>query len=197
MEKPKASRAPLEVEVKLAIQYPGQVRRKILKLGFKEEAPRALEQNWVLDFDDQALRRAGQLLRVREYQNQRLVTFKGAARKSRAYKVRQELETEVGNAETLLRILEQLGLETRFRYEKYRSTFKPTRPNSKREVLVTIDETPIGSFLEIEGNPKMIEWVASKLGFSPEQYITKSYTELFFASTLARRRKNMVFSGKF
>src|SRR3990172_3596157 len=146
MEKPKASRAPLEVEVKLAIQDPGQFRRKILKLGFKVETPRALEQNWVLDFDDQALRQAGQLLRVREYQNQRLVTFKGAARKSAAYKVRQELETEVSNIKKLLRLLEQLGLKTRFRYEKYRSTFKLARPESKWQVLVTIDETPIGSF---------------------------------------------------
>ena len=111
MEKPTSSCSPLEIEIKLGIQDVGPFRGKILKLGFKEIAPRTLEQNWVLDFGDHALRRAGQLLRIREYQDQRLVTFKGPARKSNVYKIRQELETEVDNVETLLRIFEQLGLE--------------------------------------------------------------------------------------
>jgi adenylate cyclase class 2 len=196
MKKSSASRDPLEVEVKLAIQDVSKIRRKILKMGFRQEMPRALEQNWALDFDDQALRRKGQLLRLREYQNQGMMTFKGVALKSKRYKVRLELEIEVSNGKTLLRILDQLGLEARFRYEKYRSTFGPEKQNSRKPVVVTIDETPIGNYLEIEGSPKMINWIALQLGFSPKQYITKSYTELFFSSKLAKTQKHMVFDRR-
>jgi adenylate cyclase class 2 len=194
MEKSRASRGPLEVEVKLAIQDVQQIRRRILSMGFRQETPRGLEQNCILDFDDQTLRKKGQLLRLRKYQNKSTVTFKGPALKSKRYKVRLELETEVENGEALYSILEELGLASRFRYEKYRTTFRPKKREAGRSVMLTIDETPVGNYLEIEGKPEMIHRVASQLGFSPTQYITKSYTELFFSSKLAKTRKNMVFS---
>jgi len=193
MKKPSGLQDPLEVEVKLAIQDLRQTRKNIFKMGFRQEMPRALEQNWVLDFNDQALRKKGQLLRVREYQNQGTMTFKGVALNSKRYKVRLELEVEVSNGKGLLKIFKQLGLEARFRYEKYRSTYGPEKQNTRKPVVVTIDETPIGSYLEIEGSPKMINVIALRLGFSPKQYITKSYTELFFSSKLAKTQKYMVF----
>ena len=196
MKKPTASRGPLEVEVKLAIKDVHEIRRILIKMGFREELPRALEQNWILDYEDQSLRKKGQLLRLREYQNKSIVTFKGSALKSKRYKVRQELETEVDNGKTMYRVFEQLGLGSRFRYEKYRTSFRPKKRGARGLVVVTIDETPIGNFLEIEGKPDMINGIASQLGFSPNQYITKSYTELFFCSKLAATRKNMVFTRR-
>ena len=42
-----------------------------------------------------------------------------------------------------------------------------------------VDETPIGDYAEIEGEPEWIDSVAKKLGVNEEQYITKSYSELF------------------
>ena len=196
MKKPTASPGPFEVEVKLAIKDAHKVRRTLSKMGFREESPRALEQNWIMDYQNQSLRKKGQLLRVREYQDKSIVTFKGSTLKPKRYKVRQELETEVGNGVTLSRVLEQLGLRSRFRYEKYRTSFRPKKGVASRLVVVTIDETPIGNYLEIEGKPEMIDWIASQLGFSPDQYITRSYTELFFCSKLAKTRKNMVFTRK-
>lgn len=194
MKKSTASRDLLEVEVKLLIPDVEQARRSLLRMGFRQEMPRALEQNFVLDFDNQALRQKGQLLRLRDYQNRSTLTFKGSTLKSKLYKVRPELETEVDNGEALFCILEQLGLGSRFRYEKYRTSFRPKRREASGLVVVTIDETPIGNYLEIEGKPEVISWVALQLGFSPNQYITKSYTELFFSSKLAKTRKNMLFT---
>lgn len=196
MKKPTASRGPLEVEVKLAIEDFQQVRRILIKMGFREELPRALERNWILDYKDQSLRKKGKLLRLREYRDKSFVTFKGSTLKSKRYKVRQELETEVKNGKTLYRVFEQLGLVSRFRYEKYRSSFRPKKRGTSGLIVVTIDETPIGNYLEIEGKPKLIDWIASQLGFSPNQYITKSYTELFFCSKLAASRKNMIFTRR-
>ena len=46
---------------------------------------------------------------------------------------------------------------------------------------MVLDETPIGSFGEIEGPPRWIDRVAKALAIPREQYITKSYAELFYA----------------
>jgi hypothetical protein len=42
-----------------------------------------------------------------------------------------------------------------------------------------VDETPIGSFCEIEGAPRWIDATAKKLGVSESDYITKNYAGLF------------------
>ena len=45
-----------------------------------------------------------------------------------------------------------------------------------------IDETPIGTFLEIEGPVSAIHEAARALGRGPADYIADSYAALFFAS---------------
>src|SRR5260370_42413903 len=47
---------------------------------------------------------------------------------------------------------------------------------------VVVDETPIGSFGEIEGPARWIDRTAERLGVDRRSYITQSYAELFFAS---------------
>ena len=42
-----------------------------------------------------------------------------------------------------------------------------------------IDETPIGTFLEIEGDAAGITAAAEALGFAPADYLTGSYAALF------------------
>ena len=69
-----------------------------------------------------------------------------------------------------------MGLSPCFRYEKYRSTYRlPGLPG----LLVELDETPIGDFLELEGDSASIDRAAALLGFGPGDYITKSYGILF------------------
>ena len=51
-----------------------------------------------------------------------LLTFKGPVQ-PRAMKVREELETVVGDGTLLLQMLEELGFHVWFRYEKYREEF--------------------------------------------------------------------------
>ena len=78
------------------------------------------------------------------------VTFKGPVQPS-TMKLREEDETLVGDGEVLLKIFEELGLHVWFRYEKYREEF------SHEDVIVAIDETPVGVFVEIEGGEQGIE----------------------------------------
>jgi adenylate cyclase class 2 len=91
------------------------------------------------------------------------------------YKSREEIEFDVSDAEAFLHTLERLGYTGRFRYEKQRAKFaRPDEPG-----IVTIDETPIGVFMELEGPADWIDQTAAGLGFSPADYMTASYASLY------------------
>ena len=76
-------------------------------------------------------------------------------------------------------ILEALGYRVAFRYQKYRQEF------GDASCVVAIDETPVGVFVELEGEADRITALAAALGFTPAQYLTTSYAGLHAAT---RRR---------
>ena len=82
-------------------------------------------------------------------------------------------KVDANDGEVLLKIFEELGLHIWFRYEKYREEF------SHDDVIVAIDETPVGIFVEIEGCERGIENAAAALGRSQADYILDSYRSLF------------------
>ena len=60
-------------------------------------------------------------------------------------------------------------------------------------------ETPIGVWLELEGEPEWIDRTAAQLGFTLQQYVTESYGGLWlkYCQEQAIDRPNMVFSDSF
>jgi len=112
------------------------------------------------------------VLRVRIEPGKSLLTFKGPVQPS-AMKLREELETVVGDGETLLRLLEELGFTVVFRYQKYREEFAYT------ESILAIDETPMGTFVEVEGSENGINEAAAALGRKADEYLVDSYRGLF------------------
>ena len=95
-------------------------------------------------------------------------------------KAREEIETEAASADALLAICAALGFAPAFRYEKYREEF--ALPGA----VLAVDDTPIGVFVEIEGDEAAIHDLAGRLGFAPSDYITASYRALFVASVGAQ-----------
>ena len=79
-------------------------------------------------------------------------------------------------------ILERLGFAPVFRYDKYRTEFRSGRGPG----IATLDETPIGVFVELEGSPAWIDRTARRLGFSEKHYITMSYGQLYFRNCLRK-----------
>ena len=192
LETPKGSKQ-LEIEVKLKIRNLQRLRRDLLEMGCKETVPRSLERNWTWDFPGQPLRQQGKLLRVRQFSGRCLLTFKGAAQRSRHFKIREERETEVQDPETLGVILGRLGLEVFFRYEKYRTSYLLKLGDKRRSVDLSVDETPIGNYLEIEGTEADIHRVGEKLGFEEDAFIKESYLALFAKSRWRKSWRDMVF----
>lgn len=88
---------------------------------------------------------------------------------------RQEIEVEVSDREEMCAILNGLGFETIFIYEKYRETFHLAGTE------VALDELPYGYFVEIEGEAGDIEQAAAQLGLRPAQRVPGTYLSLFEA----------------
>jgi adenylate cyclase class 2 len=181
---------PLEREIKLRFNSADEARTKILALGAAPLLGRRLQEDCLFDTDDERLRRQRSTLRVRSEGGKSLLTFKGPAIPG-LVKIREEYETVVADGAALHSILEQLGLHCWFRYEKYREEF------SNDDVVIAVDETPVGVFVEIEGGEDAIHETARALGRSPSDYITDSYRFLFLqhrdANGLAG--PDMVFAG--
>ena len=115
---------------------------------------------------------------ARWYAGRAILTYKGAARFQAGAKVREERETEVSNPEEAEAILSGIGLQPRFRYDKRREEWDCDGS------VVALDETPIGFFVEVEGDPASIRRVVAALGLDAAESIPYSYAELY-----ARRRK--------
>ena len=181
---------PLEREIKLRFDSADEARAKIVALGAAPLLGRRLQEDCLFDTDDERLRRQRSTLRVRSESGKSLLTFKGPAIPA-LVKIREEYETVVADGAVLQTILEELGLHCWFRYEKYREEF------TNDDVVIAVDETPVGVFVEIEGGEDAIHETARALGRTPADYITDSYRFLYLqhrdANGLAGH--HMVFAG--
>lgn len=179
----------IEREIKLRFRSAGEAREAILATGATPLLGRRLQEDSLLDTDDEQLRRRRCVLRVRVENGKSRLTFKGPVQPA-LMKVREELETVVGDGSVLLRVLEELGLHVWFRYEKYREEF------AHEDVIVALDETPVGTFIEIEGGEQGIMSMAEALGRSTDDYILDSYRGLFLQhrDALGLTGSDMVFA---
>src|SRR5918999_6063463 len=103
----------LEREIKLRFSSAEEARAAVLAAGCTPLLGRRLQSDALLDTDDEQLRRRRCVLRVRVENGKSRVTFKGPVQPS-IMKLREELETLVGDGELLLRIFEELGLHIWF-----------------------------------------------------------------------------------
>jgi adenylate cyclase class 2 len=169
--------AGIETEIKLPLTSVEDGRARIQKTGFQVKVPRLLESNTLYDTPDLHLRTQGTLLRIREVGDRWVLTFKGPPNGEIKYKSRPEIELEVSEGLSLARIFISLGYIPVFQYQKYRTEYyRQGEPG-----ILTLDETPIGSFLELEGPSDWIDSTSHLLGFSQSSYITESYGRLYAA----------------
>jgi adenylate cyclase class 2 len=214
-----------ETEIKLRISNVPAFYRALKRIGALPRGPetsKVHEENVIFDTPAGGLAKHGQLLRIRtetpevrgksktaKTKKRVVLTFKqpmvrpagaGAEKESYgSYKVREETEVEVLEGGNLTRIFEGLGMSGWFRYEKYRTTFR--MPHSKawaKGLLIELDETPIGTFVELEGPAAAIDRAAEELGYSKRDYVLKNYLRLYMED--CRRRgmepRDMVFSNR-
>lgn len=175
MVKSKSSpEGPFEIEVKFYLNDPGAVRERIVALG-AIPGERVFESNIRYEDADRSLIQNKSLLRLRKDSKTKL-TFKSSPPDgvySRQFKIRRELEVEIGDFDTMAQILESLGFRKQQIYEKHRETF--TYENTS----LCLDEMPYGVFLEIEGGKDDILMIAKQIGMQWEKRILTSYLAIF------------------
>ena len=162
----------VEREVKLRFENPDEARTAILAAGAAPLRCRRLQEDALFDTEDEALRRRRCVLRIRTEAGKSLLTYKGPVQPG-TMKVRDEYETVVADGAVLRHVLEELGLHVWFRYEKYREEY------AAEDVTIALDETPVGTYVEIEGGEKGIEAMTRALGRSTADFILDSYRGLF------------------
>lgn len=207
-----------EVEIKLRIADVASLISRLRRLGARPLG-RVLERNDIYDTVDGDFRHRGRLLRLRAETpaasrfspagNRRdILTSKAPfdelpARSLRPSRYKERLEREVvldrsrpsghrpwpREMSPLSAALEGIGLRPSFRYEKHRTLFQLA------SLHIALDETPVGTFLELEGPPRAIDKAARALGFTPRNYIQATYWDLYAADCRrrGRKRRNMVF----
>jgi len=162
----------VEREVKLRFESPDEARAAILAAGAAPLRCRRLQEDALFDTEDEILRRRRCVLRVRTEAGKSLLTYKGPVQPG-TMKIRDEYETVVADGAVLQHVLEELGMHVWFRYEKYREEY------AAEDVTIALDETPVGTYVEIEGGQEGIEAMTRALGRSAADFILDSYRGLF------------------
>jgi adenylate cyclase, class 2 len=168
-----------EIEIKFRVSDIRALNRCLRTAGFRLLTRRTHEMNTLYDLPGQPLRRRGDLLRLRKYGSEWVLTHKAKGTVGR-HKSRVETETRLADGAKMEAILHALGFKPTFRYEKFRAEWSDGKGH------VVVDETPIGNYGEIEGPSRWIDQTARQLELEPSDYIVQSYTELF----LTWKKKN-------
>ena len=179
---------PLEQEIKLRFDDAAAARAAVLATGATPVRGRRLQDDRLYDTSDGSLVRERSTLRVRADGPLSILTFKGPVQPG-PVKTREELETSAADGGMLHQILARLGFQVWFRYQKYREEF------TCGGLVIAVDETPVGTFVEIEGPEAGILAMAAAMGKTTSDFILDSYYRLFVKcrDALGFRGTDMIF----
>ena len=176
----------IEIEAKLKVDSHKAVESKLTDLGaeFLEEQS---QKDYYFDNVNKTFTKTDRCLRLRKQlvgrKEKVFLTYKGAREKGK-FKKRQEIETEIANADSMENMLVALGFEKALLLEKKRRLWQ------LGDCKVALDELPLlGSFVEIEGpDEEKIYNVQSNLDLADLPHIPESYTSLM-ADRLCRQQE--------
>jgi len=169
-----------ETEVKFYLRRLAEIKQRLRELGAHLIQSRVHETNLRFDTPGHHLSRQGRVLRLR-LDNAARLTFKGDTQLHDGALDRTEIEISVGDFELARRLLEALGYEVVFLYEKLRTVYEI------EGCLVMLDELPYGSFLEIEGESQHLRPLAERIGLNWHASIPASYHALFERLSAVRK----------
>ena len=165
-----------EIEAKLKVDSLSEVEHKLGELGAKFLGEQ-LQTDYIFDDVNATLTKTDQCLRLRkqivEKSESCFLTYKGAKEKSNLKK-RQEIESEINDADSVYKLLLALGYEQVLIVEKIRRLWL------FGNCEVALDQLPLlGDFVEIEGpDEEIISNVQNSLGLTDLPHIPKSYASL-------------------
>jgi adenylate cyclase class 2 len=160
----------VERELKFALAEMEQLRDRLQELEAERLGASQMEDNWLLDREDR-LAAAGCVLRLRKDGQGARVTYKGPAVFEGGVKIRREHESRVDDLEQMRQLFDSLGYRPVRRYQKMREEWR------LGGVIIALDHTPIGNFVEFEGVGA--ETVARRCGFAEEDAEQRNYMGIY------------------
>ncbi len=161
-----------EVELKFQIENIEELEGRILKAGGRKAEDFVFEDNLLFDTEENRLMGKGSALRLRKRGERCWLTYKGPVLSDPEFKVREELEVRVEDFEKTRGILERIGFRVKFRYQKYTAKYIIGK------VVLSLDRTPIGDFVELEGERDEVQKVRQLLELSGADPVRKDYIAL-------------------
>jgi adenylate cyclase class 2 len=174
-----------EIELKFPVADTQALQARLPHLGFHLDTARTYEHNTLYDTPTRDLRARREVLRIRQYGSLCTVTHKRQPDQqdpvdTTRYKIRIETETIVAEGAAIAQIFQQLGYVPVFTYEKYRTEWSHLiGVDSDAAAHLVIDETPIGTYAELEGPTEWIDRTLAELNVDPATCLTDSYGKLF------------------
>jgi adenylate cyclase class 2 len=165
-----------EIEAKLKVDSLSEVEHKLGELD-AEFLAEQLQTDYFFDDVNATLINADKCLRLRKQivgkSESCFLTYKGAKEKSNL-KRRQEIESEINDADSTNKLFQALGYEQVLIVEKKRRLWQ------LGNCEVALDHLPLlGDFVEIEGpSEEIISNVQKSLGLTDLPHISKSYASL-------------------
>jgi predicted adenylyl cyclase CyaB len=162
-----------EIEVKFYVKDLKKLEARLRELGARLIQPRVHETNIRFDTPNRVLRRARQVLRLRR-DDQIHLTYKGPSTEASGVVSRTEIEVTVDDFDKAGQILEALGFEKSFFYEKYRTTYEL-----------------IGSYIMLDETQSAdaIHDLTGRLGLDSRAAVAASYAALFERVRRAQKLK--------
>lgn len=166
----------VETEAKLKVDSLEDVERRLAELG-AEFVAEQVQSDSLFDDDTATLTGSDRCLRIRrqvaDERERCILGYKGAKRASNLKK-RQEIETEVKDADALVKLLLELGYKEKLLVRKRRRLWRIG------DCEVALDDLPaLGTFVEIEGpDESIIADVQAKLKLTKLPAIAKSYAQM-------------------
>ncbi len=161
----------IETEIKFPVEDFSPILERMNNLGYSC-TDWYFEQNLVFDYENGTLRQKDILLRIRRGLADKITLKLPAEKENLMYKQREELESELADPGVMEKVFNCLGLQTWFRYEKFRRICRLD------ETKVCLDILPFGYYVELEGTENRLYQAAGELGLEQEKSSTKTYHEL-------------------
>ena len=183
----------IELELKAVVPDADALVARLRKFAAREEfSGRLIDRRF--DYADGRLLTKDEVIRVREYrgtngETQTSLEWKGPESQTSGYKQREEIGVETGDADTLVAILDRLGLVQVRTIERDIRQFRLDGAVVRLEQYEQMDD-----LVEVEGEGPDIERAISQMGIPREQYTADSLTE--FARRFEERTGRSAITGK-
>jgi adenylate cyclase, class 2 len=181
-----------EIEVKILEINRPKIEKALINLQARKIFDGVLKTLF-LDFGDNSIIKAGNVLRLRKNSQKSELTFKKVTY-TQTVKIAEEYSVKVSDVEIMLKILQNLGLSVTGMMEKHRFSYK--LDNVRFDIDRYLGDFEfIPEFLEIEAEDlNNIHRYAELLGFKPEDCLPWSSEELIqhYSNDKEKNRKRLL-----